>query len=225
MKRITKMSDVLIPIVFPDYKIMVQTPAAKVKVPDYLPFVDILPNEIRVPHTKNKISDLGHAGVLFINGKTGTTKYFEYGRYDPEKLGWVKKIQNLPNVKVDKNGIVTEQSLINVLMIVSRKAGKLGRISGAYIEVENKYDAMLRFSQNRMALNKKPNRESYDLFSYSCLHFMQGVMKAAGINTPWLLDPRPVSYIEEIQDEFSALEFTPSNNKLKISESSSVFGF
>lgn len=46
------MSDVLIPIVFPDYKIMVQTPAAKVSVPDYLPFIDILPNEIRVPHTK-----------------------------------------------------------------------------------------------------------------------------------------------------------------------------
>lgn len=55
---------------------------------------------------------------------------------------------------------------------------------------------MLRYSQNRMAMNNSPNRESYDLFSYSCLHLMQGVMKAAGVNTPWLLDPRPVSYIE-----------------------------
>lgn len=219
------MPDVLIPIVFPDYKITVQTPAAKVTVPDYLPFVDIFPNEIRVPHTKNKISNLGHAGVLFINGKTGTTKYYEYGRYDPEKLGWVKKIQNLPDVNVGENGNITEQSLINVLKAISRKAGKLGRISGAYINVENKYDAMLNFSQSRMALNKKPNRESYDLFSYSCLHFMQGVMKAAGVSTPILLDPRPVSYIEEIQEEFSALEYTPSNDKLKISESSSVFGF
>lgn len=218
------MSDVLIPIVFPDYKIMVQTPASRVVVPDYLPFIDILPNEIKVPHTKNKISDLGHAGVLFINGKTGVTKYYEYGRYDLEKIGRVKKAQNLPDVKIDKNG-VTEQSLISVLKIISRKAGKLGRISGAYIKVENKYDAMLSFSQNRMAMNQNPNREAYDIFSYSCLHFMKGVMEIAGVSTPWLLDPRPVSYIKEIQDEHPSLEYTPSSNKLNISEPNSVFGF
>jgi len=79
-------SDLLSPIVFPDYRITVQTPATRIKVPDYLPYVDILPNEIRVPHTENKISDLGHAGVLLINGKTGVTKYYEYGRYDPKKI-------------------------------------------------------------------------------------------------------------------------------------------
>lgn len=85
------MKDLLIPIVFPDYIITVETPPARIKKPDYLPYVDIFPNEVRVPHTKNKLSDLGHAGVLFINGKTGVTKYYEYGRYDPKKLGWVKK--------------------------------------------------------------------------------------------------------------------------------------
>ncbi len=77
------MKDLLIPIVFPDYIITVETRPITVKIPDYLPYIDILPNEVRVPHTKNKLSDLGHAGVLFINGKTGVTKYYEYGRYDP----------------------------------------------------------------------------------------------------------------------------------------------
>lgn len=216
------MSDLVIPIVFPDYKITVETPAARVKVPDYLPYVDILPNEIRVPHTKNKISDLGHAGVLFINGKSGITKYYEYGRYDPNKLGWVKKMLNLPDVTINSSGVV-EQSLSRVLKVISDKAGKRGRISAAYIEVDNKYQAMLDYAQHRIALNSNPNRERYDIASYSCVHFMKGVMEAAGVDTPWMLDPRPTSYIEEIQDDFPVLEYMPSNNELTIKEAVSTF--
>ncbi len=216
------MSDLVIPIVFPDYKITVETPAARMKVPDYLPYVDILPNEIRVPHTKNKISDLGHAGVLFINGKSGITKYYEYGRYDPNKLGWVKKMLNLPDVTINSSGVV-EQSLSRVLKVISDKAGKRGRISAAYIEVDNKYQAMLDYAQHRIALNSNPNRERYDIASYSCVHFMKGVMEAAGVDTPWMLDPRPTSYIEEIQDDFPVLEYMPSNNELTIKEAVSTF--
>ncbi|ELY3410685.1 hypothetical protein SMW94_004639 [Vibrio parahaemolyticus] len=81
-----QMKDVIIPIVFPDYKIAVATPRA-VEVPDLIPFIDILPNNIQVPHTKAKMSNLGHAGVLFINGSNGVTKYYEYGRYDPKGNG------------------------------------------------------------------------------------------------------------------------------------------
>lgn len=216
------MSDLVIPIVFPDYKITLETPATRVKVPDYLPYVDILPNEIRVPHTKNKISDLGHAGILFINGKSGITKYYEYGRYDPNKLGWVKKMLNLPDVTIDSSGVV-KQSLSRVLKIISDKAGKRGRISAAYIEVDSKYQAMLDYAQHRISLNSNPNRERYDIASYSCVHFMKGVMEAAGVDTPWMLDPRPTSYIEEIQDDFPALEYIPSSNELTIEEAASVF--
>ncbi len=210
------MTDILIPIVFPDYLITVETPATKVKIPDLLPFIDILPNEIRVPPSKNKLSDLGHAGVLFINGKTGTTKYYEYGRYDAKKLGWVRKIINLPDVIIDSSGGVDKHSLKNTLQVISNKAGKGGRISGAYIEVGNKYEAMFNYAQVRMAMNSDPNRERYDITSYSCLHFMKGVMEVAGVDAPWMVDPRPTSYIVEIQDDFLDLEY--SNKKLTIEE-------
>lgn len=219
------MADLLIPIVFPDYKITIETPATKVHIPDIIPFVDILPNEIRVPHTKNKISDLGHAGVLFINGKNGSTKYYEYGRYDAKQLGWVRKIQNLPNVKLDPNKDINEDSLKIALKYISTKAGKKGRISAAFIKVENKYELMLKYAQTRMALNRVPGREKYSVTSYSCVHFMKGVMDAAGIDTPWMLDPRPVSYIEEVQDDYPSLEYDPKGNKLKITETESLFGF
>lgn len=108
--------------------------------------------------------------------------------------------------------------------MISRKAGKGGRISGAYIEVENKYDAMLKYATTRMAMNNNQNRERYDITSYSCVHFIKGVMETAGIDTPWMLDPRPNSYIEEIQDDYPKLEYRPSNNKLTISEPGLIFG-
>ena len=218
------MSDLLMPIVFPDYQITVETPATKIKLPDYLPYIDIFPSEIQVPHTKNKFSDLGHAGVLFVNGKTGTTKYYEYGRYDPKQLGWVKKILMLPDSKVDSNGNVTEESLVNVLRVISNKAGKRGRISSAYIQVDDKFEDMLKYAKLRMEMNSNPNREQYDITSYSCVHFMKGVLEAAGVDAPWIIDPRPTSYIKEIQDDFPAVEFSPSDSKLKMEETSSLLG-
>lgn len=40
----------------------------------------------------------GHAGILFASGGTGTTLYFEYGRYDPpQNLGLVRRVP-IPNV-------------------------------------------------------------------------------------------------------------------------------
>ena len=66
--------DIVIPIVFPDYRITVEIQRTEV---DVLPWVSF--DNFIIPKFKEKISNLGHAGVLFISGKTGTTKYFEYG--------------------------------------------------------------------------------------------------------------------------------------------------
>ncbi|MCP4118033.1 MAG: hypothetical protein GY737_22060 [Desulfobacteraceae bacterium] len=218
------MPDVVIPIVFPDYIITVETPTARIEIPDIIPYIDILPNEIRVPHTQNRLSDLGHAGVLFINGNSGVTKYYEYGRYDANKLGWIKKILNLKDVRIGSNGKIDEFSLADVLLIISRKAGKGGRISAAYIEVDKKYDAMLAYAENRRLMNVDKNRERYDIVSYSCIHFIKGVMEAAGLDTPWLIDPRPVSYIEEIQEDYPELQYIPSQNQLIIEKSEPALG-
>ncbi|USD66043.1 hypothetical protein [Vibrio sp. SCSIO 43136] len=218
------MSDLIIPIVFPDYKVTIETPSVRFKVPDLIPFVDILPNNITVAHTENKLDNLGHAGILFIQGKTGVTKYYEYGRYDPQNRGWVKKIYNLPNVKMTAGDQIEPQSLSTVLGVISRKAGLSGRISGAYIEVPNRFEQILEFAIYRVSQNKIPHRKPYDVFSYSCVHFMQGALEAAGLDTPWLIDPRPVSYIEEIQKDYPPLEYDPKTNKYIIGKFQNVVG-
>src|SRR5689334_18310597 len=120
--------DVVIPMVFPDYLIMVETPEVRIDVPDFLPFV---PNEVKIPKSKSRVPYLGHAGVLFFDGPTGTTKYYEYGRYDPAAKGLVRK-QRVPNVQFRTDGRPTAGSLKLVLATISRVSGQGGRLLGAY---------------------------------------------------------------------------------------------
>ena len=203
------MSDIVIPIVFPEYKITVYVPKAEI---DVIPYVDF--DNFTRPEYKDKLSNLGHAGVLFINGKTGSTKYFEYGRYDPpENLGIIKKIRSLPDVKI-VNGEVDFFSLKAVLAKISKVSGQSSRIEGVYIKVEDKFQEMLTYAMLRKSQNANPKRKPYDLISNSCIHFVKELTQKADVKTPWMIDPRPSSYIGEFREDFIDLDF--QNKKLKI---------
>ncbi len=181
--------DVFIPIVFPDYKIAA---------------------------FGTKWEGLGHAGILFILGSTGTTKYYEYGRYDAAAKGEVRK-RTIPDVKVDKKTkAIDRKSLAAVLDAIASRAGQGTRISGAYIEQANGYQKALDYVVDRHKLNSDPERKAYSLTSYNCGTFMQQTLEAAGVDTPWMLDPRPTSYIEELRDDFKDLDYDPKTKDLVI---------
>lgn len=207
------MSDIAIPIVFPDYLISVNTPKTRISIPDLIPGFDLFPDSVELPETKNKFPELGHAGILFISGTTGTTKYYEFGRYGGS-LGSIRKL-SISNVKI-QNGHPTKATLTYTLSQISVKSGQNGRILGAYIEVKNKYKSMLNYAHKRYLTNNNPNREPYNLFLNSCNHFMQDVLEAAEVKVPYMLDPRPNSYIEEIRNNFSDLDYSKSSHILKI---------
>lgn len=216
------MTDIAIPIVFPDYLIAVNTPKTRVIIADLLPGFDILPDNVEVPETQNKFPELGHAGILFINGSSGTTKYYEYGRYGGS-LGAVRKL-SIRDVIMQKDH-PTKASLSYTLSQISIKSGQGGRISGAYIEVPNQYKSMLNYAQKRHLDNKNPKRKAYDLFSNSCNHFMKGVLEAAGVDVPYMLDPRPNSYIEEIRDDFKDLDYSKATHTLKVEDAPQSLAF
>ncbi len=202
--------DIVIPIVFPDYKITVEIEKTEV---DVLPWVDF--DNFTIPKYSDKISNLGHAGVLFINGKTGVTKYFEYGRYDPQNLGLVLKAANLPDAKI-VDGTVDIQSLIKPLHAISIASGQKGRIKGVFIEVSDKYQSMLDYATARKSQNANPKRQPYDLLSNSCIHFVKDVTEIAGVDTPWMIDPRPNAYIGEFRDDFPDLDYSYEKKTLII---------
>jgi len=171
-----------IPIVFPDYKI--STPVGK-------------------------IGGLGHAGILLIDPKTGLTKYYEYGRYradnDECNCGIVRK-RTIPNVVMGKDGRPTPESLNKVLSSISNQSGQGGRISGAYIK-NDKFAEMNNYAVKKKAQNRNPKREHYSLSSNNCAHFMKDVLEAGEVDPPWIIDPRPNSYIEELRDDYPKIDY------------------
>lgn len=182
--------DVIIPIVFPDYKI--STPVGN-------------------------IGDLGHAGILVILGGKGTTKYYEYGRYDSAAKGLVRK-KLVSDVKFDKSGKIDKDSLKRTLQSISNQAGHSGRISGAYIEVSGGYTKALTYMDDRMKQNTNKNREEYGLFTNNCGTFMKKTAESAGASMPVQIDPRPNSYIEEIRNDYPNLDYDPKTKKLEFGD-------
>ncbi|MCF6236041.1 MAG: hypothetical protein L3J70_06660 [Gammaproteobacteria bacterium] len=94
----------------------------------------------------------------------------------------------------------------------------MGRIQGVFIEVENKFEAMLKYAQRRQKENASAKRKPYDLFSNSCLHFVKDLTRIAGVDTPWMIDPRPNSYIGEFRDDYPDLDYSKSKNQLVIED-------
>jgi hypothetical protein len=177
--------DIVIPIVFPDYKIDTET------------FL-------------GKVGGLGHAGVLIIQGSTSLTKYYEFGRYDAEKKGLVER-RSVPNVTMDADNRPSRDSLQKTLERIATVAGHRGRIYGTYIEVPGKFPTMEQYAANREKQNGDPNREPYSIMGHSCLHFMVSVTESGGVDVPWvLLSVIPAAYMDKFREKFSNLDYDPN---------------
>jgi hypothetical protein len=178
--------DFLVPVAFPDYEVT----------------------------TGSGGIELGHAGILFIRGSDGLTKYYEYGRYDPPTNLGIVKTRSIPNVTIEASGQPSNVSLKAVLRTISLNAGAKGRISASFIEVNGKYSAILTYVDNRLKQNTDPNRPKYAILTNNCMHFVKDALASTGISLPSMVDPRPNSYIEEIRDDFMNLDYDYALDKL-----------
>ncbi len=142
-----------------------------------------------------------HAQSIHV---TGATRYYEYGRYDSEGKGLVKR-QTVPDVVMGKDGRPTADSMNSLLSAVSKKAGHGGRVEGAYVQSDS-FDKMVGFTEGRMAGNADPKREPYGITDNNCGTFMKQTLEAGGVDTPWMIDPRPNSYIKELQSDFPRVQ-------------------
>jgi len=176
------------------------------KDPDGNDAVAVVFPDYKISTPIGKVSGLGHAGVLLINNDTGLTKYYEYGRYDKKGLGLVRR-KTVPNVTIGKDGRPTVDALQKTLGSISKQAGKGGAISGAYVEGD--FNQMNQHATNQMLNNSDPNRDPYSLTGNNCGTFMQETIEAGGADTPWMIDPTPTSYIEEMRDDFEAIDYNP----------------
>lgn len=138
----------------------------------------------------------------------------EDGRYDPKQRGWARTLR-IDDAKLE-NGVINWNSLKRPLHQVSRGAGHGGRIEAVLIALKAGFAAMEKYARSRVAENRHPKRKPYDNTSNNSVHFSKNVAEAGGAKTPWMLDPRPNSYIGEFQSSYPFIRYDPKSHKLSI---------
>ena len=192
-----KAKDVVIPIVYPDYKIAVGG--------RHLPY-------------------LGHAGVLLINGKSGGTHYYEYGRYAPPpgvKDNVSGRVRDYvpAKVKLGRDGHATRHTLQRVLAQVAQYAcptkPAYRRIEAAYVCLPGAWGKMKSYTDRRKAQNNDPNRMSYWVLFNNCMTLAQQTMLVGGAAFA-TSGPAPTDWIEDVRDLYPDLDYDPKSGRVTI---------
>ena len=196
--------DFVIPMVFSDYKIQVDGPEA-----------NIFGYKIKIP--SQKAPYLGHAGVLVINGRTGLSKYYEYGRYPgPGPLGRTRS-GRIPDVTL-KGGMIVESSLRKTLRTISSAHGQSSRISGVVLRGKV-FDQALAWLKAKETENANPKRKEYDLGNHNCMTFVSDLVDHIGLNSPFRTRVVvPSAYMEQFQLSEIDLDYDYAADTLEISD-------
>lgn len=208
--------DFVVAIVFPEQPIQVQTERTiRAALPDWMEGAALDALELfgakRTDSGSLKANFLGHAAVAFANGRTGLTRYWEYGRYDPAQRGICQNVR-VPDLEITSDYEATPDSLNKLFARVSESSGAGTRVSAALCRVEVGTHMKLEQYCRRVDHNtRNKTAEEYKVLSNSCLHFMRRVMEEAGLDTPRIWDPRPASYIAALQDRFTPLHWPDQN--------------
>jgi len=198
-------ADFVIPIVFPDYEIQVQDAHELV----------VLGQKIKTPQIKAPY--LGHAGVLIVNGKTGATRYGEYGRYQGSGPPGLVRISPVPDVVIKSNAI-TESSLKRTLRFISLRFGQSSNTSGVVLR-GNTFDAAVAWLEKKRAENSDMNRKSYDLGNHNCITFVADLVDELGLGAPFRTRVVvPNLYIEQFQLTQPDLDYIFETDMLEITD-------
>lgn len=193
--------DFVIPMVFPDYLIHIDGYEA-----------EIFGQKITIP--AQKAPYLGHAGVLVVNGKTGLTKYYEYGRYGPNGK---TRSGLIPDVTL-KGGMITESSLKKTLRAVSNKHGQSGRVAGVVLRGQV-FDQALAWLKAKEAENSDPKRQAYDLGDHNCMTFVADLVDHIELDSPFRPPVViPSAYMKQFQLSNPDLEYDYASDTLEISD-------
>ncbi len=151
----------------------------------------------------------GHAGVLLIDNKTGKAHYYEYGRYDKKQIGLVKDYE-IQGIIMGSDGRPTPASLNNALQVISKSSGKSQEVEGAYI-TSDKFKEMNNYAKGKLKENNDPKRKPYSITGNNCGTFAADVVNQdKDLDSPTIVDPRPVSIVGEFQDNFTPVHFDPA---------------
>nr|NIW98807.1 hypothetical protein [Phycisphaerae bacterium] len=180
--------------------------------PDGRDALGVVYTQYRVGTPIGEVPRLGHAGIVIIDSKTGHTRYYEYGRYDAQNLGIVKR-RIIPNLEMGSDGKPTKESMQKLLSFLSKRWGQGSKIEGAYVQNDN-FEEMIEYAESRRLQNTDENRESYNELSNNCATFCMDVLEAGDAETPLSILDWPNEDIEDLQDIYPSVRFDPETDEV-----------
>ena len=149
--------------------------------------------------------NLGHAGLLTIDNKTGAARYYEYGRYVTND-GEVRSLTPETKIKINSDGTVNRDSVRVAMREIAHRSGQDGRAEGAYVrttqEQQQKIDA---YAQDREGQNNVEGRQKYEKYNHSCNDFPREALSAGGIALPGKQSSYPGEEIKNLQGSFEPI--------------------
>jgi len=116
---------------------------------------------------------LGHGAIIAVDPKTGTTRYYEYGRYDPPANFGVVQNPKIPNLVIGPDGRPTEKSLQSLYDWLSKNLGKGSQVTGDY-DPGADYQKVIDYAER---LKNNPNRAPYSWYN-NCFSFSYEAQQA-----------------------------------------------
>lgn len=168
------------------------------------------------------VRGLGHAGVVIVDGSTGHTNYFEYGRYERDDSGnpiGVVKTRAVPNLSIN-DGVIDGNSLNSLIVSLNASAGKDTAAVGTILPLSNRgYDDALSYAQKALQDPSGTVGEYSWANDTHCYSFAKSVAAAGGSWLDWFdglgpFDNVPSTAMLELITQYGGFTIGGSNDFL-----------
>jgi hypothetical protein len=124
--------------------------------------------------------------VIIVDGDTGTTKYYEYGRFDPDKPGvGIVQTKEVPNLLI-RDGKIDGASLQSLVRQLNGEAGKGTPAFGTVLQLgDGGFDAALTFATSAEADPQSVLGDYSWANDNHCYSFAKEVAGAGGSWVDW----------------------------------------
>lgn len=107
---------------------------------------------------------LGHSAVISVDPSTGSTRYYEFGRYTDKVCGNVVR-QWVPDLKMGTDGFPTQKSLENLYAYISKNYGHSSNVTPTYFP-DSDYKATIDYAERF-----RKDHPCYSLIGNNCKTF------------------------------------------------------